>query len=329
MTAGRWWLAVATAAILAMPMTSVAQKRGKVWRVGFLAPRRHLDPPEFDQYDEVARGLRELGYVEGKNLVIEWRFADGKYERLPELAQQLVDLDVDVIVVDGTTATLAVQKVTKTIPIVFGSAGDPVGNGLVKSLSNPGGNTTGISLLAVDISAKQVEMLAHLVPGLTLVAVLHNPANPYSLVSLNHLQSAAQTTKVEILPVEAKSTEEIEFAFSTMRRRHAGAFVWIPDGLLSQQRRQIAALADRPRSPGMGPQVYTEAGGLMSYGPSKAANYRRAAIYVDKIFKGARPADLPVEQPTKVELIINRRAAKALGLKIPLDLLVQADRVIE
>ena len=329
MRATRRWSAIACVAMLALPATSVAQKHGKVWRVGFLAPRRHLDPSESDHYDEVGRGLRDFGYVEGKNLVIEWRFADGNYERLPSLAKELVNLDVDVIVVDGTTATLAAQRATKTIPIIFGSAGDPVGNGLVKSLAHPGANTTGISLLAENISAKQIELLTRVVPGLTRVAILHNPTNPYSLVALKGVRTAAQVARVEILPVEARTPEEIEMAFATMVARRAGAFVYVPDAMLYGQRRQIAGLAAAHRLPGTGGFDYAYAGGFMGYGPSQAANYRRAAAYVAKIFQGTNPKDLPVEQPTNMELVINRRSARALGLEIPPDVLVLATRVIE
>jgi putative tryptophan/tyrosine transport system substrate-binding protein len=219
----RWLQVTLSATILLAPLTAFAQDRGRVWHVGFLSPRRHLGSSEADYYGAFPRGLRELGYVEGKNLVIEWRFADGKYERLPQLAGDMVRSKVDVIVADGTPAVLAAQKATQTIPIVFPSAGDPVGNGLVKSLARPAGNTTGISLLAGDsIVNKQLEMLLAISPRLSRVAVLFNPDNAYSRIVLEKLRVAAGHSNVRILPVEARSPEDVETGFDLMARENVG-----------------------------------------------------------------------------------------------------------
>ncbi len=274
--------------------------------------------------------MRELGYVEGKNLVIEWRSADGKYERFPLLAAELVQLKVDVIVTVTPPATSAAQKATTTIPIVMGTTGDPVGNGFIKSLARPGGNITGLTSIVSDLGPKHMEMLLSMVPRLSRVAVLLNPDNLAHIGVLKNVQAAAQRTSLKILPVKARTPQEIENAFSLMTREHAGAVIVAGDGFLTQQRRQIAELAVKNRLPSItGIKEYPETGGLMSYGQNLADQYRRAAVYVDKILKGAKPGDLPVEQPTRLALVINRKTAKALGLTIPQSLLIMADKVIE
>ena len=274
--------------------------------------------------------MRELGYVEGKNLLIEWRYAEGKYERLTELAAELVRLKVDVIVAPGPPSIGAVHKVTTTVPIVMVNAQDPVGSGLIKSLARPGGNITGLSSLIVDISPKHLEMLMNMVPKLTRVAVLVNPDNSSHLLTLKNIQAAAQTANVKVLPVEATTALEIEKAFSAMAREKAGAVIVGRDALFLQQARQIADLAAKNRLPTVsGIREHIEAGSLMVYGPNSTDSFRRAATYVDKIFKGAKPGDLPVEQPTKFEMVINRKTAIALGLTIPQSLLISADKVIE
>ena len=308
----------------------LAQPQAKVWRVGFLAlPSR---PASFDShfYGAFVQGMRELGYVEGKNLIVEWRFADGKAERLSSMAAELVQMRVDVILAGNTTAVRAAQKSTATIPIVMGTVGDPVGYGFVKSLAHPGGNITGPSSLAGDLGPKHLEMLLSMVPKLSRVAVLVNPSNPNHTMNLKKVEAVAQGTRVKILPVEASTPQEIENAFSVMTREKAGAVIMVGDAVFSQQVRQIAELATKHRLPSIyvGGE-YVEAGGLMSYGQSFAERFRRAATYVDKIFKGAKPGDIPVEQPTKFELFINGRTAKALGLTIPQSLLISADKVIE
>jgi putative ABC transport system substrate-binding protein len=318
------------ASVLTAPFVSFAQQQGKVWRVGVLSLRRRPDSLDSYTYRAFTDGMRELGYVVGKNLVIEWRFADDNYERLPDLAAELVRLKVDVIVTAGPAATGVAQKTTTTTPIVFGGTNDPVGSGFVKSLARPGGNITGLSNVSVEMSPKLLEMLLSMVPKLSRVAVLTNPSNSGHATMLKNVQAAAQKANVKVLPVEARNPQEIETAFSVMTKENAGAIIVARDALLNQQARQIVQLATKHRLPLVTSiREYVDAGGLMSYGPSITDSYRRAATYVDKIFKGANPGDLPVEQPTKFELFINRKTAKALGLTIPQSLLISADKVIE
>ena len=318
------------ASVIAAPPSSFAQLQGKIWRVGFLASRSRPESLDSDVYGAFVREMRELGYFEGKNLVIEWRFADAKYERLPALAAELVQLNVNLIVAGGSPAVGAAQKATTTIPIVMGSIVDPVGSGFVASLARPGGNITGLSNLIGDMGPKHLEMLLGVMPKLSRVAVLLNSGNPSHALVLKSVQTAAQGTGVKILPVEARTSQEIETAFSMMAKEKAQAVFIIPDSIFTMHRRQIAEMAARIRLPSISAVGnYAEAGILMSYSPNFADTWRRAASYVDKIFKGAKPADLPVEQPTKFELVINGRTAKALGLTIPQSLLVSADKVIE
>jgi putative ABC transport system substrate-binding protein len=326
----RKFLVALGASVIAAPLSSFAQQQGKIWRVGFLSQRGRPDSLDSDQYGAFPRGMRELGYVEGKNLVIEWRFADNDIGRLSDLAEEFVRLKVDVIVAVGSAATSAAQKATVTIPIVMGSTGDPVGSGFVKSLARPGGNITGITNLITEVAPKYLEMLRSMLPRLSRVAVLLNPANSAHGAILKSVQSAAQRAGMTILPAEARTPQEIDSAFSRMARQNAGAVYVVQDPLFTQQRRQIVDLAAMNRLPSItADSGFPETGSLMSYGPNYADSYRRAATYVDKIFKGAKPADLPVEQPTKFELVINGKTAKALGLTIPQSLLVSADKVIE
>ena len=315
---------------LAVSPAAFAQQQGKVWRVGFLAGR-HVDFLDSDNYyGPFRQGMRELGYVEGRNLLIEWRSAEGNNERLPGLATELVDLKVDVIVVAGTPATGAAQKATTTIPIVMGNIADPVGSGFVKSLARPAGNITGVSNMTTDVYLKQLAMLLDMVPRLSRVAVLVNPSNQANIKGLETVQAEAQKRGVTILRAEARTPPEIAKAISWMRLQNAGALIVALDSIFLQQKSQIAELTAKHRLPSITPdRMYADAGVLMSYGPSIDDQYRRAATYVDKIFKGAKPADLPVEQPTKFELVINGKTAKALGLKIPQSLLIMADKVIE
>jgi len=330
MNARRRLLIAIGASALAAPFGAFAQQQGKVWRVGFLSQRRVEISDSDYYYGPFRQGMRELGYVEGKNLLIEWRSAEGKSERLPGLATELVNLKVDVIVTAATPATSAAQKATTMIPIVMANTADPVGSGFVKSLAHPGGNITGLSNLVGDVIPKHLEMLLSMVPKLSRVVVLVSPDNSAHATMLKNVQSAAQRTSVKILPMEARTAPEIEKAFSAMAREKAGAVILARDPFFNQQVRQLAELAAKGRLPTIsGIREYVEAGGLMSYGPSLADPYRRAATYVDKILKGAKPADIPVEQPTKFEMFINGKTAKALGLKIPQSLLIMADKVIE
>jgi putative ABC transport system substrate-binding protein len=316
----------AGALAFAAPPGSFGQQQGKVWRVGFLSPTSaSFSPPYTDAF---LKGMRELGYVEGRNLVVERRFANGKLERLPGLAAELVQLKVDVIVTGGSPAISAVQKATTTIPIVMTSAGDPVGSGFVKSLARPGGNITGLSVMSGDTSAKLLELLRSVVPKLSRIAML-TPSTTYGPLSKG-VQAAAQKAGVKTLMAEASTPQEIENAFSMMGREKADAVIVGSPTTFAQQHRHIAELALKYRMPSMfQDRVYVEAGGFMSYGQKFTENYLRAATYVDKILKGAKPGDLPVEQPVSFELVVNLKTAKALGLTIPQSVLARADEVIQ
>jgi putative ABC transport system substrate-binding protein len=318
------------ASVIATPLLSFAQQQGKVWRVGFLSGRSRPDSLETDTFGAFPRGMRELGYVESKNLEIQWRHAESKVQRLPGLAVELVGLNLDAIVTTGTPATGAVQKASVTIPVVMVNVADPVGSGFIKSLARPGGNITGLTNMSSDVSLKQLEMLQAMVPKLSRLAILVNPTNLSNSTMLKGIQATAQKSNVKILPVEASDPRKIENAFSMIAQQRAGAVLVALDAFFLQQGRQIAELASKNRLPSVsGSREYAEAGGLISYGQNLADHFRRAATYVDKILKGAKPGDLPVEQPTKFELIINGKTAKALGLTIPQSLLISADKVIE
>ena len=274
--------------------------------------------------------MRELGYVEGKNFIIQWRFADGKYERLPSLAAELVRLNVDVIVAGTTLSVQAAHQATATIPIVMVAVPDPVGEGFVARLSRPGGNVTGLSNIVTEVSAKHLELLRAAVPKLSRVAVLINPPNPSDSLILEQIQGAAYATGVKVFAVEASTARQLEAGFGAMTRARAEAMIVAADSYFDVQRDQITKLAVKNRLPTISSsREMTEAGGLMSYGQDLAEHYRRAATYVDKILKGAKPGNLPVEQPTVLELVINQRTAQALGLTIPQELVLRADKVIE
>jgi len=320
----------AIAAWLAVPRGAGAQSDTKVWRVGYLSVSTRSNDIRLESSVVFAEAMRELGYVEGRNLVIERRFAEFKTDRLPGLAAELVDLKLDAIVAAGTQPTRALQRKTTTIPIVMGSVGDPVASGFVRSLAKPGGNITGLSNLAVDYSAKQLELLRSLLPKLRRVAALVNPTNGSHPGILKSLQAASQRVHVDIAPVEARSLEEMAAAFEAMVHEHAGAVVVFRDPLFNSKVDQIAGFASRHRLASMGGLLeFTQAGGFASYGTNLSANFRRAAIYVDKILRGARPADLPVEQPTTIEFAINLKTAKRLGIAVPPRILARADKVIE
>jgi putative ABC transport system substrate-binding protein len=307
------------------PYPSQAQSVAKTPRIGILTPAfdPHLGLEAFRQ------GLRDLGYVEGQSIALEYRFAEGRFERLPELAADLVRLKVDAILADGGDATAAAKHATETIPIVFPAVSDPVGQGLVTSLARPEGNTTGLSLHDSELMGKQLELLKEAVPGVTRVAYLWHSA-PISARALQELETAARALGVQLQPVEVREPYPFDQAFATMAEAHADALIMLSSGVFASRLTQIVGLAAKMRLPGIFPgRGYVEAGGLMSYSPSVAANFHRAATYVDKILKGAKPADLPVEQPTKFELVINLKAARALGLTIPSVVLFQADAVLQ
>ena len=280
--------------------------------------------------DAFKQRLRELGYVEGSNLVLELRFADGKAERLPALVAELMKLNADVIVASDSASTRAAQKATTVIPIVMASVIDPVGSGFVTNLARPGGNTTGFSNMQSEISSKHVELLLAMVPKLSRLAVLLNPANFGHREILISIRAAAGKAGIQVLPVAADTEQKIDSAFSEMARNRVGAVSIANDPFFAQQGRQIADLTVRGRIPAITGNIRNaDTGILMSYGQNSAENYRSAATYVDKILKGAKPGDLPVQQPTTFKLIINRKTAKALGLAIPPELLLRADEVIE
>ena len=323
---------IAFAAIaLGAPSGAFGQQQSKVWRVGFLAHRRIEFVDSDWQYGPFRNGMRELGYVEGKNLLIEWRFADGHAERLPGLAAELVKLKLDVIVTGGTQATLAAQRATSTAPIVMSGVGDPIGSGFAKSLARPGGNITGVTNINVDLGPKQLEMLLAIVPKVMRVAILVNPTNASHAAFFKGCQDGARRLRLkEVMAVTAQNPRDIEAAFATMARDKVEALLVSRDAFIHQQLRQIADQAAKALLPVMaGLQEYVQAGGLIGYGPSIRDQYRRAAYYVDRILRGAKPADLPVEQPMTFELAVNLKAAKALELTIPGEIMVRATRVLE
>lgn len=324
-------LLLITGASLLAPVFALAQQKIKVRRIGFLAARSRSTPAKPDvDYDAFVDGMRELGYVEGNNLVIEWRFADGKYERFPALAAELVRANVEVIACNTTPATQALQRATSAIPIVAMGVGDPVSSGLAANLARPGGNITGVSIVATDLAPKHVELLKTLLPMLSRAAFLMNSGIPVHPTILKNTQVAARRVGMEILPVDARTAEEIERGFAKMIKEQVGAVIVAPDSLFILERKRIVELSARNRLPAIssfGEDV--RAGGLMSYGQNLAEHYRRAATLVDKILKGAKPAELPFEQPTRFYLTINRKTAQTLGITIPQGLALRADEVIE
>jgi len=304
-----------------------AQQAKKVRRIGYLSARS--SSTESTRTEAFRQSLQELRYVEGKNIIIEYRFAEGKFERLPALAAELVRLNVEVIVAVGVPPTRAAKQVTTTIPIVMAGGGDPVSAGLVASFARPGGNITGSSDLTVDSITKRLELLKEVVPKASRVAVLLNPANPTNPLQLKETQAAAPALGVAIVPLEIKGAEDFDQAFSAMGKKRADALLVFSDPMFGFYQKQIANLAVKSRLPAIyGSRYYVEAGGLMSYGTNPDDHYRRAAIYVDKILKGATPAELPVERPMKFDLVINLKAAKQIGLTIPPNVLARADKVI-
>jgi putative ABC transport system substrate-binding protein len=309
------------------PLRAFAQPQSKVWRIGYLSSSARS--ATVNAFGAFRQGMRELGYIEGKDLVIEARFADGVYDRLPGLAAELVELKVDVILADASPAIRAAQKATNTVPIVMGSTGDPVGSGFVQSLARPGGNITGLALMSSDASAKLLDLLREVVPHLSRVAVLVSPSSSTYRAIVQNVQAAGKDAGIEIVPVEAKTPLEIENGFAVMARAKAEAVIIGITPFLIQQYGQIVELAAKYRLPSIsGFRRYPEAGGLMSYGQYIIDNFRRAATYVDKILKGTKAAELPVEQPTTFELVVNLKTAKELGLTIPQSLLLRADEVI-
>ena len=322
---------IAVGALLAAPLAAEAQQAAKVARIGYLSPNLAASPHLRDAF---VQGLRDLGYVEGRNLVIEYRDAEGKLERFPALAAELVALKVDVILAEGGTLGPRVAKeATTTIPIVIAAAGDPVGSGLVTSLARPGGNVTGLAGIGSELVGKRLELLKQAVPRVDRVAVLRQPRALGERVAQDMLKAAdvaARALGVQPQFIEARGPDEFARAFSEMTSARAGALILLPSAMFLREHRRLVDLAAKNRLPAMyTSREFVDAGGLMSYGANQPDLFRRAATYVDKILKGAKPGDLPVEQPTKLELVINLKTAKALGLTIPQSVLAQADEVIQ
>ncbi|HEX5913779.1 MAG TPA: ABC transporter substrate-binding protein [Rubrobacter sp.] len=317
------------AALLAAPLAADAQQAGKVHRIGFLGVSSPSDRPLL--LDAFRQRLRELGWVESQNIVIDYRYAEGRVDRLPDLAAELVRLKVDLIISWGTQGVTAAKNATKTIPIVMIAVRDPIGIGLIASLARPGRNVTGVSGSAgLEWVAKQLELLKETVPKIRRVAILSNPTNAYHQLAIREVDVAARALGVQLQLLEAQGPNEFDGAFAAMAKESVGALLVLSDAMLNSHRTRLADLAARSRLPAAyGVRESVEAGGLMSYGPSFLDFYRRAATYVDKILKGAKPAELPVEQPTKFELVVNLKTAKALGLALPPSLLARADQVIE
>ena len=306
-----------------------AQQKPRIWRIGFLSPRSPATEATPDVYGEFTAGMRTLGYVEGKNLVIEWRYASGSLERLPALAEELVKLKVELIVTAGTQATQAAQQATSTIPIVIGSATDPVGSGFVKSLARPGGNITGLSITALDVTPKHLDLAKTLKPSLKRVGLMVNPSNTAHPNLLARFRAGAEAAGIHVLTVEVRAPDDIPRALAALERSGAEALILAPDSLFLQQREQIAQLALKHRLPSISADRGALAfGGLVSYGQNLNDNFRRAASYVDRILKGAKPGDLPMEQPLTYHLAVNLRVAEALHMTIPAELLVRADEVL-
>jgi putative ABC transport system substrate-binding protein len=314
--------------ILAVPLVAEAQQPAKVPRIGFLG--NSTAAFEANLVGPFRDGLRDLGYVEGRNILIEYRWAEGKYERFPALIAELVALKVDVIVTAGTPAALAVQKAAPSIPLVMVAVGDPIGVGLVASLARPGGNITGLTSIAPELEGKRLELLRQVIPKLSSIAVLWNPDNSFHVGSLKETRAAAQVLGIKLQLLGVRVSEEFPAAFAAILRERPGALLVLADRIFLHNRVGIVDFEAKHRLPGVyAYRELVEAGGLMSFGPSYAGMHRRAAYYVDKILKGVKPADLPVEQPTKFELVINLKAAKALGLTIPQSVLIRADEVIQ
>jgi len=318
----RTFIGAMAGGLLAAPLAAEAQLSTTIPRIGLLADATSWEP--------LRLGLRDLGYVEGTSIALEERSSQGRNERFSDLASELVRLNVDIIVTWGTPATLAAKRATTIIPIVMASAGDPLRSGLVSSLAHPSGNVTGLTVLGPGLAAKRLELLKEAVPNMSRVAFLWNPANPDQESSFNEIQAGARALGVTLQSVEARDREELEQAFAAMKRGRPSALLMTADSLIQRYIGRIVAFASENRLPAMYQlREAVDGGGLMSYGVSLPDLGRRAAYFVDKILKGAKPSDLPIEQPTKFELVVNLKTAKALGLTIPQSLLQRADQVIE
>jgi putative ABC transport system substrate-binding protein len=314
----------------AWPLAAHAQQTAGVRTIGFLLPGGSGTTVMRTQLEAFRQGLKENGWIEGQNISIEYRFAEGREDALKEIAAELVKLLPDVIVAEGTAAIRAAKAATQTIPIVMATSSDPVGNGLVASLHRPGGNVTGLSLQTAELSGKRLQLLTEIVPGLARVVVLSNPLNPSIVAVVEQMKAAAQSLGINIHVVEVQAPDQFDNAFAAVMSARAGALIVLPDGMLYGQHPRIVTFATASRLPALFPEKeVAEAGGLIAYGPSIPASFRRAATYVDKILRGAKPVDLPVEQPTTFELAVNLQTARAIGVTIPTSIVLLADKVIE
>jgi putative tryptophan/tyrosine transport system substrate-binding protein len=324
----RKFLATLGGAAATWPLAARAQQSRNKRTIGYLSPATSPPTPAFTA--AFSNALRDLGWIEGQNISIERRYAENRLERLPELAAELVRLNVEVIVAAGTLGPLAAKRATSTIPIVMTAAGDPLASGLVANLAHPGGNVTGSSLMVPDIAGKRLELLKEVLPRLAHVAVLWNAANPYPAIVFKETETAARSLGIEVQSLEVRSPDDFNRAFGKARRQRPDALIEVEDPLTNSLHKRIVEFAAGEQLPSLhGIREEVEAGGLISYGASLPDLFRRAAGYVDKILKGAKPADLPVEQPTRFELVINLKTARALGLEIPATVLARADEVIE
>ena len=318
---------ITAGALLVAPLAAQAQQAANLPTIGFLVPGT---PASHGQWVAAfVQRLRELGWIEGRTIAIEYRWAEGRTERTGEIAAEFVRRKVDVIVTSGTAVVVAAKRATSVIPIVFAAAGDPVGTGLIASLARPGGNVTGLSIQQTDVAAKRLELLREVVPGLRRLAILANVGGPAVVLDIREVQAAARTLGLEVITLEIRRGEDIALAFEALKGR-AGAIYVANDPLVDTHRIRINTLALAARLPTMyGSREHVEAGGLMSYGTNFSDLFRRAAEFVDKILRGAKPSDMPVEQPTKFELVINLKTAKDLGLAIPQSVLARTDSVIQ
>jgi putative ABC transport system substrate-binding protein len=313
-------------AVATWPLAARAQQAQR--RIGFLG--NSTAALEANLIGPFRDGLKELGYEDGRTIHVEYRWAEGKYERFPALIAELLAAKVEVLVTAGTPASMAVKKATSTVPLVMIAVGDPVGTGLVPSLARPGGNITGLSSIAPDLEGKRLELLREVVPQLSSVAFFLNPANAFHTVSMRQALAAAQALHIRLLPQEVRKSEDLDAAFATIVKEKPDALLILADRVFLHDRQRMMDFATRQKLPSVNAyRELVEAGGLMSYGPSYEDMHRRAAIYVDKILKGAKPGDLAIEQPAKFNLLLNLKAAKALGLAVPPSLLARADEVIE
>jgi len=313
---------------VAWPLAARSQQSAKVPRVGFMG--NSTEALEANLVGPFRDGLRELGYQEGRNIVVEYRWAEGKYERFPSLIAELIAAKVDVIVTAGTPAAMAVKKATTAVPLVMVAVGDPVGVGLVSSLARPGGNLTGLSSIAPDLEGKRLELLREVVPKLAHVGVFFNPANLFHTVSMPNVRRAAEVLGIKLLPLPVRVSQDLGGAFATILKEKPDTLMVLADRVYLHERKRMMDFALQNRLPNVNAhKEMVVAGGLMSYGPSYEDMHRRAADYVDKILKGAKPGDLPIQQPTKFDLKLNLKTAKALGIEIPPKLLFTADEVIE